>query len=182
VAEAENSPSPPGFPIRHFVSQHVTARPRQLGGRNRRIVRLKVLDMHFPGGRPVLIRQFVHQRRDHFFFLTWRNSHGYSSLQGERGVMPDSYRLKPHVGPLGGNGAGHGVALAFTATRLSAGPAVPPDHPPAPKKARRAETERAGIFPRAGMGARRLSPPRLWRRCGTTAQRRSVADHACNGS
>jgi len=53
-----------------------------------------------------------------------------------------------------------------------------PPRPPAPKRARRAKTGRADIFPRAGMGARRLPLPRLWRRCGTTAQRRPVADHA----
>jgi len=31
------------------------------------------------------------------------------------------------------------------------------------------------------MGAQRRPPPRLWRRCGTTTQRRPIADHACNG-
>jgi len=42
--------------------------------------------------------------------------------------MPDSYRLKPKGGPRGGNGAGPGVAMAFTATHPSAEPAIPPTH------------------------------------------------------
>jgi len=79
------------------------------------------------------------------FFFTWGNPHGYPSLRGERGVMPDSYRLKHHGGPLGGNRAGRRIAWHFTATRLSAEPAVLPGTPSVPR-------DREGGRPREGGG------------------------------
>jgi len=70
--------------------------------------------------------------------------------------MPDSYRLKPYGGQRGGNRGGSRGRNAFTATRLSAEPAVPPTHS-APERAK-GRTGRAGAIPRAGLVHEAPSP------------------------
>jgi len=71
--------------------------------------------------------------------------------------MPDSYRLKPHGGPLGGNVAGHGVALAFTATRLSAVPPSPPT--PRSEESKESRDRESGHLPEGGDGGPKAPTP-----------------------
>jgi len=101
------------------------------------------------------------------------------SLRGRKGLCRTLTGKNPTVVHTADNVRGSRVCDGMgTATRPSAEPAVPPDPPRLQKGKERRDGEGGRL--REGGDGRRRSSPRLWRRCGTTAQR-LVADHACNG-
>jgi len=97
-------------------------------------------------------------RRLGIFFYVGKSSWIPFPPGGERGYT-GLLRLKPHGGPLGGNGAGHEVALAFTATRLR-GTRRPP-RPLRSEKSKESRDRESGHLPEGRDGGPKAPTPAL---------------------